>query len=750
MRTERLQLLVEGALIVALFFVMAGNAPPAVNEAHYWTKARHYWDPSWCERDPFLASGNAHFVYFTVVGWLTRFVPLPAAAWLGRLLGWSLLAASWQWLSRGIVNRLGYALLTAAVASVLWQWTTMAGEWVIGGLEAKVLSYALVFTALGCMVRAQLTPAIGALAGAVAVHPIVGLWSTLLVVFAWFHRVETADIKRARFSLILATTLAATVILLTWWFDRAAPDDRLVANRVYVYQRLAHHLVLHRMEPGRILRFAALVSAWILLQQALSGAAKPSAAISQQNQCLQRFAMGSLLLVALGAVFDLMSFVVPDLAATALRYYWFRLADVAVPLGVAMLLAELLEQQRTSRPTAFAKLLSICLVLTTAGVASRFFQLRSDRRPGADRQGQVLSAADWRQAQERYRDWRQLCAWAKAQTPTDSLFLTPLHSQTFRWYAHRAELANWKDIPQDAASIVQWATTIHRVRGSGLYKSGAVLDKEILQSLVDEFGINFVVTVKELGNPMPELPVAFQNVTYCVYQCAGAFWSMNIRDYPDLPRQLAERLQCAWPRRVASQRFAPELAYGRHLGPPGVHTRSAAVAVLIYPHAAQWMLPLTLRPDHLTSHGGQVSLPGGACELGETAETAARRELQEELGVPAESTRIVGRMSEVYVFVSDFLVTPVVMAVDARPSWTLDPLEVAEIIEVPLIDLTNPANHGDHILCHPVSGAVGDNNPEIEFRAPHIACGRHLVWGATTVILGELIAVLEELPRTGV
>ncbi len=225
---------------------------------------------------------------------------------------------------------------------------------------------------------------------------------------------------------------------------------------------------------------------------------------------------------------------------------------------------------------------------------------------------------------------------------------------------------------------------------------------------------------------------------------------MNVVEYPELPARLAAQLheQQGTAAQAAHRRFAPELAYGRHLGPTGVQTRTAAVAVLLYPHAGQWMLPLTLRPPHLSSHGGQVSLPGGACEQGESAETAAQRELQEELGVAPEVSRILGRLSEVYVFVSDFLVTPVVMSVEAQPNWRLDPVEVAEIIEVSLNDLTNPANHGDHILRHQVGDGSGDGGPAIQFRAPHIECGRHLVWGATTVILGELITILDDVRRT--
>lgn len=520
-RTEHFLVLAEWLLIVTLFFVMTGNAPPAVNEAHYWTKARHYWEPDWCARDPFLDSADVHFCFYASFGWLTRCMPLTAAAWVGRLLGWGLLAASWQWLSRALIPRPGYALMGAAVASVLWQWGTMSGEWVVGGLEAKVVSYALVFTALGCVLRRATTLALWSLAGAVALHPIVGLWSTFLVLFAWFPLWLRGEVKPARVTLLFTAILVVCVTWITWRSDQAPADIRHAAYRVYVYERLPHHLVLHRMEFGRVLRFAALVLVWGLMRYAVSRDVLVPDARARANQCLQRFTLGSLLLVAVGAIFDLLSFVAPDLAAAGLRFYWFRLADVAVPLGVATLLVEWLEHYRATRPILFGQVLSICLLLTTAGVASRFLEQRLDRRPGADRQGQVLGAVDRQQADERLWDWRQLCAWANEQTALDSLFLTPLYSQTFRWYAQRAELANWKDIPQDAQSIVKWADTIDRIRRSGLYSPGSVVDQDRLKGLFREFGVNYLVTIKELGNQHIALPLAYQNASYCVYRVTG-------------------------------------------------------------------------------------------------------------------------------------------------------------------------------------------------------------------------------------
>jgi 8-oxo-dGTP pyrophosphatase MutT (NUDIX family) len=157
--------------------------------------------------------------------------------------------------------------------------------------------------------------------------------------------------------------------------------------------------------------------------------------------------------------------------------------------------------------------------------------------------------------------------------------------------------------------------------------------------------------------------------------------------------------------------------------------------VLLYPISNAWHIPLTLRPKHLNDHGGQVSFPGGRLEDGETFVEAACRELYEEIGVPASRLEILGSLSPTYVYASNYRVDPIVACVRTRPHFRPDPLEVAEILEVPVAHLLDPANYGRH--------EVGRDG--IGFTAPHIAFGSHRIWGATGLMLGELIAILGQL-----
>jgi 8-oxo-dGTP pyrophosphatase MutT (NUDIX family) len=210
--------------------------------------------------------------------------------------------------------------------------------------------------------------------------------------------------------------------------------------------------------------------------------------------------------------------------------------------------------------------------------------------------------------------------------------------------------------------------------------------------------------------------------------------------WPELPALVARRLQQPPPGRAAQENFAPELCYGRHFGPPSFEARRAAVIMLIYPHHDQWMIPLTRRSAQLKEHSGQISLPGGAAHPHESAQEAARRELEEELFVPQANVRILGELSTINLFVSNFVVTPCVGYVERRPDFQIDPNEVAELIETPLSALLDPHNIGT--MMHPVSRLP---EPKPEFAAPYFTVGPHNVWGATAVLLGELRAVIEEV-----
>lgn len=180
--------------------------------------------------------------------------------------------------------------------------------------------------------------------------------------------------------------------------------------------------------------------------------------------------------------------------------------------------------------------------------------------------------------------------------------------------------------------------------------------------------------------------------------------------------------------------YAPELSYGRHFGPPLTEMRHGAVLVLLHPAAEDWHFTLTVRTSHLSAHAGQVSFPGGRIEEGETPEQAALREYEEELGSP-DDCEIVGRLPDVNVYASNFLVTPVVALTTAKPSYVPNADEVADVIELAMSCLADRSQRRRHEI---VRGPL-------RFSTPHLHVAGREVWGATWIILGELLERLESL-----
>ena len=205
----------------------------------------------------------------------------------------------------------------------------------------------------------------------------------------------------------------------------------------------------------------------------------------------------------------------------------------------------------------------------------------------------------------------------------------------------------------------------------------------------------------------------------------------------DLPARLAAQLEEKLPADHARRRFAPQLAYGRHQGPAPAGARKAAVAILLFPQDDEWFLPITLRPPQMTRHANQLSLPGGAVDAGESDFQCALRELQEELAVDRHDVHLIGPLSPLYVFASNFAVTPWLLHTVRRPAFHPDRKEVAEMIEVPLRALCSPENCGQHTI----------RRGALQFSAPHIEYAGHLIWGATCMILGELLALFERVER---
>ncbi|MCC2971909.1 CoA pyrophosphatase [Massilia sp. IC2-476] len=166
------------------------------------------------------------------------------------------------------------------------------------------------------------------------------------------------------------------------------------------------------------------------------------------------------------------------------------------------------------------------------------------------------------------------------------------------------------------------------------------------------------------------------------------------------------------------------------LAAPALRLRRAAVLVPLVERPEGLHVLLTKRTDHLSSHAGQISFPGGrAEELDSSPIETALREAEEEIGLHRRHVEIIGVLPE-HVTISAYRVTPVVAIVTPPFALSADPGEVAEIFEVPLSFLTSGANHERRSV----------TLPEGQGRRTFYAMPYqdYFIWGATAAMLRNL------------
>ncbi len=153
---------------------------------------------------------------------------------------------------------------------------------------------------------------------------------------------------------------------------------------------------------------------------------------------------------------------------------------------------------------------------------------------------------------------------------------------------------------------------------------------------------------------------------------------------------------------------------------------AAAVLVPIM-HGANPGVLLTKRTGTLSSHAGQVCFPGGRVDPGETAEAAALREAMEEVGLPASSVELTGRLPD-RATGTGFCITPVVGLVTPGFTPVLAAAEVEAAFVLPLQTLLDPA-------APQLQHALWNGRSRSFWLWPH---HEHRIWGATAAILVDL------------
>ena len=171
-------------------------------------------------------------------------------------------------------------------------------------------------------------------------------------------------------------------------------------------------------------------------------------------------------------------------------------------------------------------------------------------------------------------------------------------------------------------------------------------------------------------------------------------------------------------------------------GPERVSVRDARDAAVLIPIIAEPepTLLFTRRTEHLPSHKGQISFPGGSIDDEDpSAQVASLREAEEEIGLSPDRVEILGELDSVPTYVSGYVIAPFVGWLDEQPELKPNPYEVAEILHVPIADLT------EEIRSEPGFQHAGRTFPTEAW-----IWRDQVIWGATARVLRIFLERLAE------
>lgn len=506
------------ALIVLCFltarFLCDGNLTG--NELTKLVDAQIALDPGWLPGaiSRGLEAGDRQLLFRWLVGPLLEHGGFYVASLVGRLVGYALLAVALAALFR----RMGLPVLAGLVAILVWAGnpSMVAGEWMLPGFEPKVFSYGLALLALaGVLAPRPPWRWMAALLGlSVSFHVLVGLHATFAtVVTGWLARRDTwPDKQRFSQSVLLwfaLAALAAAPILqhLTGTSVLAGMPEANTppASAIYVFLRAPHHLDPSSWPPGWWWRPLILVS---LLMAARGLTADP--AVRQ----LTRYAGVALVPFLIGLVVARV-----DHDGRWLQFYWFRFADVMVPLITALVVFRVTLEwiRRWLGSCRYLALAAWLLVLGWLGVQVRVMVQAVPRLQAVAECGPGRS-----------HQWAETCAWIQAHTPRDAVFLVPpWEAESFPWLARRAMVGTFKQVVLSGglpawyrkmtdlgAFSEPWPARGYEARHA-LTEAYAGMSAERTRALLEKYRADYVVVGAQHDYPWPML---YRNPDFAVYQ----------------------------------------------------------------------------------------------------------------------------------------------------------------------------------------------------------------------------------------
>lgn len=438
-------------------------------------------NPDWLPNDWYLNLDHGYRGLFNqLFGWLVYLFGLQHGAIVGRCILILLFSVAMVRFSRSF--RLEPAILIISVWLFLGQQSMGAGEWMMGGLEAKSPSYIFILLALASLVRKRTGWGFFFLGLAISFHVLVGLYATFCATVAWLL---TRKLNTLRFKSVLSVIwpffisgLPGLIVAASYVFS--AVPDAADTWTFYVEQRVAHHVI-----PGQ---WAG--SSWTMILPAFALVSSAILACTRNKDMLFLTWFG-----LLSSSFYFIGFLIYLSGNThLLKFYWFRLADTMIPFILFIQLAWLTTyaMKRLSHRSISTRLDLRHLVRIAASgfVLVLFISFSLDlmnRIPGGYYfESNMSSDAD-------------MTEWIKENTNTESIFLIPPGVYDFYVSAQRSQVVSHKHSPQSADQIKEWRRRTNDVFNPSNVKKDSVaryfrLTESHIKFLSREYGATHFLT----------------------------------------------------------------------------------------------------------------------------------------------------------------------------------------------------------------------------------------------------------------
>ncbi|MFN8283004.1 MAG: CoA pyrophosphatase [Chitinophagales bacterium] len=207
--------------------------------------------------------------------------------------------------------------------------------------------------------------------------------------------------------------------------------------------------------------------------------------------------------------------------------------------------------------------------------------------------------------------------------------------------------------------------------------------------------------------------------------------------FQDFTAYLSEAFKQPLPGKAGQALLKPYLKINRNIDAPSIlKPKEGAVMALIYPIENKPHLLFIERPEYDGVHSGQIAFPGGRIEKSDASNLhAALRETYEEVGIESKHIQVLGNLTEVFVFASNFMVYPYVGVLQEIPRMALEKNEVAGILEIPLSHFFKSGIVKEKTI----KNALGFN-----LMAPYYDLNGKVLWGATAMMVSELCSIIQQ------